>query len=779
MNNQLKTTMDKKYLRQWLLTIGILLLLGMVTVYDIYMDRHDTESVEQDRLLVQARVIDENLNHQLVTTYDTLQRIVGDLQYWRVGKSFKPTANIMLKTIETAMPGVRTLLILDAKGIARASSRPELIGLDFSQREYYQAVRRHPDPIALYLSPPYTTVLNVYAMPLSCLIPGPKGEFNGVIVAALDPEYFRTLLASVLYAPDMWVAVAHGDGMQFLMVPEREGQSGKNLVHPGSFFSRHRESGSDENIVSGTVYATKEQRVMAIRTIRPAGAHLNKPLVAAVGRKIGAVFAPWRRTAMIYGSVYFGIVLVTIFSLRYNQTSVRRAEAERFASEIKFREIFNKSIDAIGVSRLGIHEFVNPAFAALFGYASDAELVGKPVLELIAPGERATIQNRILRRAQGEVVPTVYETRGQRKDGTEFVMDVHASTYELLGVTYTLVITRDITERRQAEEQLQKQAAILHLTPAAIMTRDKENRITYWNREAQKLYGWSNAEALGNISHSFLQTEFPKAIAQIEAEVHREEIWEGELIHRKRDGTRVTVASRWALQRDAEGTPAGFLEINIDITERKRAEEALKQSEKKLRDITASLGEGLYVINVNGEVIFMNPEAEILLGWTEAELKGRNVHDVVHNRMPDGSPLPFDECRMHNVIKMGSRFSSYDEMFIRKDGTSLPVSVISAPLMENGGITASVTAFQDISSIKRAEQEREKLIAELQKALTEIKTLHGILPICSNCKKIRDDKGSWRQLEEYISEHTDSKFSHGLCSDCAQKFYPKYFKKDS
>ncbi len=73
--------------------------------------------------------------------------------------------------------------------------------------------------------------------------------------------------------------------------------------------------------------------------------------------------------------------------------------------------------------------------------------------------------------------------------------------------------------------------------------------------------------------------------------------------------------------------------------------------------------------------------------------------------------------------------------------------------------------------------EREKLIAELQEALATIKTLHGLLPICSSCKKIRDDKGSWTQIEAYISDHTDAEFSHGICSECAEKLYPDYFKR--
>lgn len=78
---------------------------------------------------------------------------------------------------------------------------------------------------------------------------------------------------------------------------------------------------------------------------------------------------------------------------------------------------------------------------------------------------------------------------------------------------------------------------------------------------------------------------------------------------------------------------------------------------------------------------------------------------------------------------------------------------------------------------QRHREEREELIAGLQKALATIKTLHGILPICSSCKKIRDDKGSWTQVEAYISEHTDVEFSHGICSECAEKLYPDYVKK--
>ncbi|GEM_PF-5075944 len=161
----------------------------------------------------------------------------------------------------------------------------------------------------------------------------------------------------------------------------------------------------------------------------------------------------------------------------------------------------------------------------------------------------------------------------------------------------------------------------------------------------------------------------------------------------------------------------------------------------------------------------------------QAAVAVRNIHDVIHSRRTDGEYLLFEDCPIQKVISTGERYISRDEIFIRKDGNVFPVSMISAPLVEEGKIVASITAFRDISERKMIEQEREKLIADLQKALAEIKTLQGILPICSYCKKIRDDKGAWTQMEAYISERTDALFSHGVCHDCAKKMYSEYYEE--
>ena len=211
----------------------------------------------------------------------------------------------------------------------------------------------------------------------------------------------------------------------------------------------------------------------------------------------------------------------------------------------------------------------------------------------------------------------------------------------------------------------------------------------------------------------------------------------------------------------------------------KRSEEDVKKSEKTLRDITASIGEGVLVLNERGRLEFMNPEAERLLGWSAQELLGEELHELIHNHTAEGQILPSTECASLRVLKTGKRASIDDDLFIRKDGTAFPVSYISAPIMDGETVVAAVIAFHDITERKQAEHEREQLILEHMDALTKIKTLSGMLPICSSCKRIRDDAGYWTQIETYLNEHSEAEFSHGMCPECAAKMYPEYYvKKD-
>ena len=108
---------------------------------------------------------------------------------------------------------------------------------------------------------------------------------------------------------------------------------------------------------------------------------------------------------------------------------------------------------------------------------------------------------------------------------------------------------------------------------------------------------------------------------------------------------------------------------------------------------------------------------------------------------------------------------------MRKDGSTFPLE-LALPAWKTARGDFYTGILRDITERKQAEAERERLIGELQKTLAEVKTLGGRLPICSGCKKIRDDKGYWNQVEVYIQQHTDAKFSHGMCPECIKKYYP-------
>jgi len=211
---------------------------------------------------------------------------------------------------------------------------------------------------------------------------------------------------------------------------------------------------------------------------------------------------------------------------------------------------------------------------------------------------------------------------------------------------------------------------------------------------------------------------------------------------------------------------------------RMQFEDALLAGERKLRNITSHLAEGIYVLDLHGKVTFMNPEAERLLGWTREELNDKGAHDLIHNRKADGTRLPLEACPMHNVVTNGKNYTSADEVFVRKDGTVFPIAVVTSPIWEEGKVVSSVTAFRDITSQKELELERSQLILAYEDALNNIKTLKGLVPICASCKKIRDDKGFWNQIEIFIQERTDAEFSHGICPDCAKRLYPDFVDTD-
>jgi PAS domain S-box-containing protein len=240
-----------------------------------------------------------------------------------------------------------------------------------------------------------------------------------------------------------------------------------------------------------------------------------------------------------------------------------------------------------------------------------------------------------------------------------------------------------------------------------------------------------------------------------------------------------------AMQKDtdsvARGLAAGaddYLEVPFDperliarvarLIERKRTEEPLA----RLASIVENSEESIIGTTLEGTITSWNFGAERVYGYIAAEVLGRSVFSII----------PADRREelegILNEISNGLSISRFQTRRLRKDGKVIDVSVTASPIKDARHKVIGASAIsRDITEQILAEMERERLIKELQDALAEVKTLRGILPICMTCKKIRDDEGTWRQLEAYISEHTDANFSHGMCEPCAQNIYPEIYEK--
>jgi PAS domain S-box-containing protein len=210
--------------------------------------------------------------------------------------------------------------------------------------------------------------------------------------------------------------------------------------------------------------------------------------------------------------------------------------------------------------------------------------------------------------------------------------------------------------------KLREQAQLLDLANDAIFIRKLDGTVCYWNEGAERLYGWTRKEVMQQPLSRFLKTEYPIPLAEIEQALLREQRWQGELVHTRRDGDRVTVASRWTLWRDEQGQPQGWLQINTDISERKRAEELLRSLSARLlqtqdeerrriaRELHDSAGQLLVGLDIN--LVTVTREAEKLssnacralsesMGLVkELSAELRNISHLLHPPLLDEAGLP-------------------------------------------------------------------------------------------------------------------------------------------
>ena len=259
--------------------------------------------------------------------------------------------------------------------------------------------------------------------------------------------------------------------------------------------------------------------------------------------------------------------------IRFMRTSeTRNPKTELEATTQRFVDLYDFApIAYVSFDRTGRIEEANLAATALLGVPRDL-LIGRPFAFYVADLD-SFLHHLLYCRTTHEQVKTELELK-PKKGGpiaAQLLSTPILSTTRNGALLYQTAII-DLSERKHHEQLLTERARLLDLSNDGIIVRDANDRITYWNKGATKIYGYTLQEALGKVSHDLLKTEHPEPLSRVCQKLLRDNHWQGELVHTRRDGGRITVFSRWALDRDKQGNRAYVLETNNDITQRKRAE---------------------------------------------------------------------------------------------------------------------------------------------------------------------------------------------------------------
>jgi PAS domain S-box-containing protein len=208
------------------------------------------------------------------------------------------------------------------------------------------------------------------------------------------------------------------------------------------------------------------------------------------------------------------------------------------------------------------------------------------------------------------------------------------------------------------------------------------------------------------------------------------------------------------LVKDPEG---GYLKILMLTVVRAMSRRRTEKEVRLLAEAVRSITDAVYVSTPDGDIVFVNDAFCRVYGYDAREALWENV-SVLKSAGPEDAQVPWTGEAVHR----------------RKDGSTFPADYRRTVLTDDGRPTFAVHVVRDITDKKKAEEDKERLIADLKEALSQVKKLSGLLPICASCKQIRDDKGGWKQIESYIADHSEANFTHGVCPDCTRKLYPEF-----
>ena len=435
--------------------------------------------------------------------------------------------------------------------------------------------------------------------------------------------------------------------------------------------------------------------------------------------------------------------VVEVYGTFQDITSRRQADDKLRQSEEKYRLLLDNAGEAIFVVQEGIMKFVNPATVRISGHPGEA-LVSKPFTDFIHPEDREMVFEHYAKRIRGEDVPQSYVFRIMAQDGSVKWVEIHAALIVWEGEAATLNFLIDITSRRQAEEALKKNEEIYRLVvdnmADVITVVDHNLRLTYVSPSVFRLRGYTAEEVMRQTIEQVMTPESMKiTVRDFEEEMkyHASDaadpgrIRTVELEEYKKDGSTVWLENHLSSFRDNQNKPMGMIILSHDITDRRKAEKALKESENKYRLLADNVDDVIFVLDINLNYTYASPSVKTLTGYEPEEFLNLRFSETV-------TPASLDMAastlfRIMEMEKSGIRDIGKPRMFElemkRKDGSAVWTELKTSFIRDENKLPVGIiTVSRDITERKRTDEKLQQTLESLRKAVgTTIQVLVAAL----------------------------------------------------